>query len=127
MLSYFIAAYSDAARKTRRHEERTKKKFNDRIRRYREALEDAADFELLVNFHGCTVPRGWSREFPHLVAMEGVSGAEQYKFNETFPAKAPSHNTTLPFTRNVAGSNGLHAVHVQRRPPSASRCRPHIR
>ena len=35
--------------------------------------------------------------------MEGVSGAEQYKFNETFPAKAPSYNTTLPFTRNVAG------------------------
>ncbi len=75
----------------------------DRIRQYRDVLEDAADFELLVNFHGCTVPRGWSREYPHLVAMEGVSGAEQYKFNERFPARAASHNTILPFTRNVVG------------------------
>jgi alpha-glucosidase len=75
----------------------------DRIRQYREVLEDAADFRLLVNFHGCTVPRGWSREFPHLVAMEGVLGAEQYKFNDTFAARAPSHNTILPFTRNAVG------------------------
>lgn len=75
----------------------------DRIRQYREVLEDAADFELLVNFHGCTLPRGWSREFPHLVTMEGVFGAEQYKFREIFAARAAWLNTVLPFTRNVVG------------------------
>ena len=75
----------------------------DRIRQYRDVLEDAADFQLLVNFHGCTVPRGWSREFPNLVAMEGVLGAEQYKFNDTYPRRAASHNTILPFTRNAVG------------------------
>ncbi len=52
----------------------------DRIRQYRDVLRDAADFHLLVNFHGCTIPRGWSREFPNLVGMEAVFGAEQYKF-----------------------------------------------
>jgi hypothetical protein len=76
----------------------------DRIRQYRELLEDAAEFRLLVDLHGCTIPRGWSREFPHLMTMEAVMGAEQYKFNEEFPKRAAAHNTILPFTRNVVGS-----------------------
>lgn len=75
----------------------------DRIRQYRDILEDAADFQLLVNFHGCTIPRGWSREYPHLVGMEGVMGAEQYKFSEEYGQKSAWHNTVLPFTRNVPG------------------------
>jgi len=75
----------------------------DRIRQYRDILRDAADFGLMVNFHGSTIPRGWSREFPNLVGMEAVFGAEQYKFRDFYPAKAPWHNTVLPFTRNVVG------------------------
>jgi hypothetical protein len=75
----------------------------DRIRQYREILADAVEFQLLVNFHGCTIPRGWSREFPHLVAMEAVFGAEQYKFREAFSTRAAWHNTVLPFTRNAIG------------------------
>jgi alpha-glucosidase len=75
----------------------------DRIAQYRDILADAADFQLMVNFHGSTIPRGWSREFPNLIGMEAVFGAEQYKFRDFYPAKAPWHNTVLPFTRNVAG------------------------
>jgi hypothetical protein len=75
----------------------------DRYRQYRDILQDAADFQLMVNFHGSTIPRGWEREFPHLVGMEAVMGAEQYKFREQFSARAASHNTILPFTRNVVG------------------------
>jgi hypothetical protein len=75
----------------------------DRIRHYRDLLEDAAEFHLLVDFHGCTLPRGWSREFPHLMSMEAVAGAEQYKFNAGYPERAPAHNTMLAFTRNVVG------------------------
>ena len=75
----------------------------DRIKQYRDVLRDAADFQLMVNFHGCTVPRGWSREFPNLIGMEAVFGAEQYKFRDFYPAGAPRHNTILPFTRNVVG------------------------
>ena len=29
------------------------------IKQYLGILEDAADFKLLVNFHGCTLPKGW--------------------------------------------------------------------
>ena len=66
-------------------------------------LEDAVDFGLMINFHGCTIPRGWSRTYPHLMTMESVAGAEQYGFMEAFPEAAPRHNVTLAFTRNVIG------------------------
>jgi hypothetical protein len=70
---------------------------------YQGILKDAADYKLLVNFHGCTLPRGWSRTYPHLMSMEAVRGAECYTFAKEFPDKAPCHNTILPFTRNAVG------------------------
>ena len=75
----------------------------DRIRQYRDLLQDAADFHLMVDFHGSTIPRGWQREFPNLIGMEAVAGAEQYKFREDYAGKAPWLNTVLPFTRNAIG------------------------
>jgi hypothetical protein len=85
---------------------------------YQDILRDADEFKLLVNFHGCTVPRGWSRTYPHLLSMEAVRGAENYTFSPEYPEKAPWHNTILTFTRNVVGpmdytpvafTNGGHA------------------
>jgi alpha-glucosidase len=70
---------------------------------YHEILRDAADFKIMVNLHGCTLPRGWSRTYPHLMSMEAVRGAENYQFERLFPARAPQHNATLPFTRNAVG------------------------
>lgn len=66
-------------------------------------LEAAAKHHLLVNFHGATVPRGWQRTYPNLMSTEGVYGAEWYNNVPTFTDRAASHNTTLPFTRNVIG------------------------
>jgi len=74
------------------------------VRHFHDILEDAAAERVMVNFHGCTVPRGWDRTWPHLMTMEGVAGAEQYSFRDTFPVEAPVLNTILPFTRNVPGS-----------------------
>ena len=28
----------------------------------------------MVDFHGCTLPRGWERTYPHLMSMEAVQG-----------------------------------------------------
>jgi len=75
----------------------------DRIQQYLGILEDAEDFQLMVNYHGCTLPRGWSRTYPHLMSMESVKGLECYKFDKNYPEGAPWHNTILPFTRNVVG------------------------
>ena len=74
------------------------------IQQYLEILEDAADFKIMVNFHGCTIPRGWQRTYPHLVSMEAVKGAENYHFEPTYPDRAPANNTILAATRNVIGS-----------------------
>ena len=70
---------------------------------YLDILEDAARHHLLVDFHGCTVPRGWSRTWPNLMSMESVYGAEWYNNNRRMTNAAPAHNATLPFTRNVVG------------------------
>jgi alpha-glucosidase len=73
------------------------------INQYIDILEDAADFELLVNFHGCTLPKGWRRTWPNLVSMESVRGEECYIFDPYFPTLAPGNMTILPFTRNAVG------------------------
>lgn len=69
----------------------------------RAILEDAADFQLMVNLHGCTLPRGWERTYPHLMTMEAVKGAEGMGQQARCDI-APSHHTILPFTRNAVGS-----------------------
>ncbi len=75
----------------------------DMMKLYLDILKDAAENKILVNFHGCTLPRGWNRTWPNLVTMEAVTGAENYQFNRHFPDQAVWHNTILPFTRNVVG------------------------
>ena len=57
----------------------------------------------MVNFHGCTLPRGWSRTYPHLMSMEAVRGEECYSFDQQFTTEAPVQNVILPFTRNAVG------------------------
>ena len=75
------------------------------IKRYIDLLLDAAEFKLLVNFHGSTIPRGWERTFPNLVTMEAVRGHEFYTFpsEPNYGELAPSQNALVPFTRNVIG------------------------
>lgn len=75
----------------------------DFMKLYNDILKDAAEFKLLVNFHGCTVPRGWSRTYPNLIGMESVIGEEGYIYHAHYENGAPLHCTILPFTRNVVG------------------------
>lgn len=70
---------------------------------YHDVLRDAAEAGLMVVLHGATTPRGWSRTYPHLLSVEAVLAAEQYKYSERFAKEAARHNTILPFTRNVIG------------------------
>ncbi len=70
---------------------------------YLDILEDARDAQMLVNFHGATIPRGWTRTYPHLMSTEGVFGAEQYNNGSHMTDNAPRINCTFPFTRNVVG------------------------
>lgn len=70
---------------------------------YLDLLEDAARYQLMINFHGATIPRGWQRTYPNLMSVEGVYGAEWYNNTPVLTKRAAAHNATLPFTRNVVG------------------------
>ncbi|WDF57294.1 glycoside hydrolase family 97 protein [Mucilaginibacter sp. KACC 22063] len=76
----------------------------DMMKLYLDILKDAAQYHLMVDFHGATIPRGWARTYPNLMTVEAVYGAEWYNNNSVMTNKAAVHNTTLPFTRNVVGS-----------------------
>lgn len=68
---------------------------------YLSILEDAARFNLLVNFHGSTIPRGWHRTYPNLMSMEAVKGFEYVTFEQKNADEQPAHCSVLPFARNV--------------------------
>ncbi|RVT79880.1 glycoside hydrolase family 97 protein [Flavobacterium sufflavum] len=76
----------------------------DMMKYYVDILKDAAKYQIMVNFHGATAPRGWVRTYPNLMTTEAVYGAEWYNNKPTLTNKAAAHNATLPFTRNVIGS-----------------------
>lgn len=68
---------------------------------YHEILNDAAKYQLLVNFHGATLPRGLHRTYPNLLSAEAVRGFEMITFFQNAADKQPSHSAMLPFTRNL--------------------------
>jgi hypothetical protein len=68
---------------------------------YLDILEDAAPYGFAMNFHGATLPRGWQRTYPHLMTMEAIRGLEFVTFEQRNADQQPTHNTMLPFTRNV--------------------------
>ncbi|MDC8786479.1 glycoside hydrolase family 97 protein [Roseateles koreensis] len=71
------------------------------IQYYVDILNDAAEFGLLVNFHGATLPRGWQRTYPNLMSMEAVKGLEYTTFTQADQDAVPRHVAMLPFTRNL--------------------------
>lgn len=68
---------------------------------YVDILSDAAKAGLLVNFHGATLPRGWSRTFPNLMTAEAVKGFEFTTFAQPDQDAVSRHAAMLPFTRNL--------------------------
>jgi hypothetical protein len=64
---------------------------------YDAILQATAAEHLMVNFHGATIPRGLQRTWPHVMSVEAVRGAEQFRTRA-------ATNTIFPFTRNVVGS-----------------------
>lgn len=67
---------------------------------YRRVVENAAQHHLMIDFHGAYKPDGLRRTWPNLMTREGVMGKEYLKWSAR---TTPVHNTTLPFTRMLAG------------------------
>ncbi len=61
----------------------------------------AAQYNLLVDYHGMYKPTGFSRTYPNILNYEGVFGLETAKFSKTF--EMPGNDLKVVFTRMVAG------------------------
>lgn len=60
----------------------------------------AAEYKLLVDYHGVFKPTGLQRTYPNVVGYEGVKGMENVKWADE---NVPRYDVTLPFIRNLAG------------------------
>lgn len=56
----------------------------------------AAEYKILVDFHGANKPTGLERTYPNIIGVEGIRGME-------FVGPYAQHDVTLPFTRMLAG------------------------
>ncbi|WP_373548746.1 glycoside hydrolase family 97 catalytic domain-containing protein [Haliscomenobacter sp.] len=68
---------------------------------YQDILEDAATHQLLINFHGATLPRGLHRTYPNLMTTEAVYGYEMITFNQRDANRAPAHSVMCALVRNA--------------------------
>ncbi|MEP6676255.1 MAG: glycoside hydrolase family 97 catalytic domain-containing protein [Ferruginibacter sp.] len=71
------------------------------INYYQDILEDAAEYKLLVNFHGATLPRGWQRTYPNLMTTEAVQGYEMITFGQGEANRYPEHAIMVAMVRNA--------------------------
>ena len=60
----------------------------------------AAEYKLMVDYHGVFKPTGLQRTYPNVVGYEGVYGLENFKWADM---DAPRYAVTIPYTRNMAG------------------------
>ncbi|MFD2599666.1 glycoside hydrolase family 97 catalytic domain-containing protein [Sphingobacterium corticis] len=71
---------------------------------YEEILSDANEHQLLVIFHGCTLPRGWERMYPNFVSSEAVLASENLVFTQRANDMEAFNATLHPFIRNSVAS-----------------------
>ncbi|MFW5831426.1 MAG: glycoside hydrolase family 97 protein [Prolixibacteraceae bacterium] len=67
---------------------------------YERLAHEAAKYELLVDYHGCSKPTGLHRTYPNVITYEAVRGNEYNKFST---GETPGHNVDIVFTRMMAG------------------------
>lgn len=68
---------------------------------YQDILDDAAANQLLVNFHGATLPRGLHRTYPNLMTTEAVFGYEMITFSQGAANREPDHAVMCALVRNA--------------------------
>lgn len=68
---------------------------------YERIVREAAKYQLLVDFHGCSKPTGLHRTYPNLINYEAVRGLEYNKFSPE--PETPEHDLNIAFIRMLAG------------------------
>ncbi len=62
----------------------------------------AANYRLIVDYHGFYAPTGMSRTYPNILNYEGVFGMEECRWAEK-ETDMPRYDVTFPFIRMMAG------------------------
>jgi alpha-glucosidase len=65
-----------------------------------EIAKKAAEYHLLVDYHGVFKPTGLQRTYPNVIGYEGVKGLENVKWAIE---DAPRYAVSIPFIRMMAG------------------------
>jgi len=63
--------------------------------------QKAADYKLVIDYHGMYKPTGLQRTFPNILNCEGVKGMENVKWTPN--DNVPRYDASIPFIRMVAG------------------------
>ncbi|HYW73097.1 MAG TPA: glycoside hydrolase family 97 catalytic domain-containing protein [Pyrinomonadaceae bacterium] len=77
---------------------------------YQALLRSSAEHKVMVEFHGANKPAGESRTWPNEMSREAIRGLEYRSLS-----LRSVHNTTLPFTRFLAGHADYTPVHFGER------------
>jgi alpha-glucosidase len=77
---------------------------------YQALLRSSAEHRIMVEFHGANKPAGESHTWPNEMSREAIRGLEYRSMN-----LRSVHNTTLPFTRFLAGHADYTPVHFGER------------
>lgn len=83
---------------------------------YERLAKKAADYHLVLNFHGGMKPSGMDKAYPNILNYEAVKGMENVKWEGN--KVDPNHDIILPFTRMTAGimdytPGGMDNVHEE--------------
>jgi alpha-glucosidase len=73
---------------------------------YQMILRKAAEYHVICDFHGANKPTGETRTWPNEMTREAIRGMEASRFTQR-----ALHETTLPFTRYLAGHAEYTVVH----------------
>jgi len=60
----------------------------------------AAEYQLMVDYHGIYKPTGLQKTYPNVIGFEGVKGLENYKWATE---DQPRYTVSIPFIRMMAG------------------------
>ena len=77
---------------------------------YQALLRTSAEYKIMVDFHGANKPAGEARTWPNELTREAIRGLEYRSMS-----LRSVHNTTLPFTRFLAGPADYTPVHFGER------------
>jgi alpha-glucosidase len=69
---------------------------------YTRAAEMAAQYGLLIDYHGAYKPTGLHRTYPNVINFEGVFGLEQMKWSKE-DVDMVTYDVTVPYIRMMAG------------------------